>query len=98
MDLQIARIAAQYKRRSMSGRWVEQPLGIKTRMVEPCRNRDRVKETRDVPCCGGKIRREELFVCSDTRNPAGEAWSAVCQSCVLDNVTAENETIELQNV
>ena len=97
MDPQIAHIATQYKRRSMSGRWVEQPPGIKTRLVEACRNRGRVKETRDVPCCGGKIRREELSVCSHPRNPAGEVWSAVCQSCVLDDVTAENETIELQN-
>ena len=56
---------------------------IKVRVLPECRRRGRARAVRDIPCCGGKSRREELFECMHPRNPAGEAWSIVCQGCVL---------------
>ena len=61
----------------------ERTPGVKTRILDGCAHRGQVKDFREAPCCGGKVRREELFGCSQPENESGEAWSIMCQGCGL---------------
>ncbi len=68
----------------------ERTPGVRTRILTACAHRGEVKDRRQAPCCGGKVRQEELFACSHPRNGWREAWSIVCQGCILGR-TDENE-------
>ncbi len=84
-----ARIARTYGHRK--ARFEERTPGVKTRILDECGYRGDVKDVRDVPCCGGKVRREELFPCSHPLNESGGAWSIMCQGCVLDGQGRSSE-------
>ena len=53
--------------------------GIKTRVLPDCGYRGAELDHRDVPCCGGKRRRQFLYECSRPGGP-GKAWSTECSS------------------
>jgi hypothetical protein len=79
------RAAAEVARRHNPAlRFEERKPGVKTRILPECAHRGAVKDCRETPCCGGKVRREELFACAHVQNEVGEAWSIMCQGCRIN--------------
>jgi hypothetical protein len=92
--------------RAPERRWIELEPGVKTRVLPECVHRGEVSDTRDVPCCHGKVKREELFACALAEAAiGGRAWGAVCVGCrfaaattVRQPGTGENPTALAQEV
>jgi len=64
--------------------------GVKTRVLPVCRYRGpETGNFREVPCCGGKVRREIEFACAHPKlQPKGTMWSVGCASCILAEAPA----------
>lgn len=83
LEAAAAEYAARGRPSGETERMEELTSGVKTFVLRPCPHRGAVLDTTDVPCCGGKVRRNERFACSHPRNTGGDAWSMMCQKCIL---------------
>lgn len=57
--------------------------GIKVRALPNCPHRGPELRRWEVPCCGGKRRREFMFECGHPDNAQLSATSHMCSRCVL---------------
>jgi len=56
---------------------------VKERIVPECRYRASVLSETQEPCCGGRIRAEQVFGCKLPANALRAASGGVCQKCVF---------------